>query len=61
MMFTITIVSTNAFKAGYYNLLINDFGYVFFITLIYFIVFGISRGYSIVSLKYLITKNYVNY
>ncbi|ORX82566.1 hypothetical protein BCR32DRAFT_163124 [Anaeromyces robustus] len=47
MMFTITLVSTNAFKAGYYNLLINDFGYVFFITLIYFIVFGISRGYSI--------------
>ncbi|OUM62162.1 hypothetical protein PIROE2DRAFT_11665 [Piromyces sp. E2] len=29
-MFTITLVSTNAFKAGYYNLLINDFGYSVF-------------------------------
>jgi len=51
MMFTITLVSTNAFKAGYYNLLLRDFGYVFVITLVYFIVFGISRGYSISVFK----------
>jgi len=47
MMFTITMVSTNAFKAGYYRLLINDFGYVFIITFIYFIVFILSRAFSI--------------
>ncbi|ORX60060.1 hypothetical protein BCR36DRAFT_316413 [Piromyces finnis] len=51
MMFTITLVSTNAFKAGYYNLLLNDFGYVFIITFLYFILFCISRGYSIAIFK----------
>jgi len=50
MMFTITMVSTNAFKAGYYQLLIKDFGHVFIITLIYFIIFMLSRAYSIVRM-----------